>query len=401
MKILVVCQYYYPEQFRINDICEELVKEGNEVTILTGLPNYPEGIVPKEYKFNKKRKEKINGVNVIRCFEIGRRHGILFRMLNYFSFEISGKIKAKKLKEEYDQVLVYQLSPIFMAIPAIAYTKKHNTNLTIYCLDLWPQSITVFGIKENSIIYKIIAKKCKKIYNSANRILITSNTFKKYFEKICDKQIEIGYLPQYAENKLSYKEQKQKEKYFNYVFAGNIGKAQGTEIIIKAANELRENEDIKFHIIGAGSELESCKLLAKKYNLQNITFYGKKTESEMQPYYDMADAMIVTLIKDEFASMTLPGKVQACMLTGNAVIASANGEAAETIKKAECGYVSEAENYKKLAENILKFSTLQQTEKEKMRKNAHKYYMENFAKQQFFESLNKYLKNKKEGLKNV
>ena len=119
MKILVICQYYYPEPFRINEICEEMVKKGNEVTVLTGLPNYPEGKIYKGYKFLKRRKENINGVNVIRSFEIGRRKGIFFRALNYASFMISASIKAFFIKEKFDIIYVYQLSPISMVKPAI------------------------------------------------------------------------------------------------------------------------------------------------------------------------------------------------------------------------------------------------------------------------------------------
>lgn len=321
MKILVICQCYYPEQFRINDICEELVKQKNEVTVLTGLPNYPEGKVPKEYRFFRKRKENINGVNIIRTFEIGRRTGILFRILNYCSYMISASIKAMFLSKKYDCVYVYQLSPVTMAIPGIIYKKKNKKKLHLYCLDLWPASLTAGGIRKESCFYKIMKKLSVWIYQNADTISITSKNFKKYFEEELDiKNKKIVYLPQYAESLYEdiNKTNEVKED-TNFVFAGNIGEAQSVETIIKAANEIKE-EKIKIHIVGDGSRLEECEEMTKNMNLKNVVFYGKRPINEMKSFYELADAMLITLKKDEIINMTLPGKVQSYMMAGKPII---------------------------------------------------------------------------------
>lgn len=398
MKILVVCQYYYPEQFRINDICETLVKKENEVTVLTGLPNYPRGKVSKEYKFFRKRKEKINGVNVIRSFEIGRRRGIIFRVLNYLSYMISASIKACFMKEQFDVVYVYQLSPILMAVPGIIYKKRHNTKMVLYCLDLWPESVTTFGIKENTLIYKLIDKISRKIYNKADEILVSSETFKQDIKKKLKQDIKIEYIPQYSENILSAKTHKW-HKEINFVFAGNIGKAQSVETIIKAANELKENSNIKIHIVGDGSSLQECKDLVKKLNLNNVIFYGKKELNEMQQYYNLADAMLVTLTKDAFASKTLPGKVQSCMATGNPIIAAADGETKKIIENAKCGYCVPAEDYKALANKMIEFASKTKVEIAELENNSQEYYNKNFKKDIIINKLIKVLE--KEGIKNV
>lgn len=398
MKILVVCQYYYPEQFRINDICETLVKKENEVTVLTGLPNYPRGKVSKEYKFFRKRKEKINGVNVIRSFEIGRRRGIIFRVLNYLSYMISASIKACFMKEQFDVVYVYQLSPILMAVPGIIYKKRHNTKMVLYCLDLWPESVTTFGIKENTLIYKLIDKISRKIYNKADEILVSSETFKQDIKKKLKQDIKIEYIPQYSENILSAKTHKW-HKEINFVFAGNIGKAQSVETIIKAANELKENYNIKIHIVGDGSSLQECKDLVKKLNLNNVIFYGKKELNEMQQYYNLADAMLVTLTKDAFASKTLPGKVQSCMATGNPIIAAADGETKKIIENAKCGYCVPAEDYKALANKMIEFASKTKVEIAELENNSQEYYNKNFKKDIIINKLIKVLE--KEGIKNV
>ena len=166
MKILVVCQYYYPEPFRITDICEELVRRGHEVFVVTGLPNYPEGMIYSGYRGKDKRDENINGVRVHRCFTIGRRSGVLFRFLNYYSYAFSSVRYTSKLKEKFDVIFVNQLSPVMMAKAAISYKKKHNTKIVMYCLDLWPESLTVGGIKKGSAIYKFFHKVSAKMYSA-------------------------------------------------------------------------------------------------------------------------------------------------------------------------------------------------------------------------------------------
>ena len=403
MKILIVCQYYYPEPFRISDICESLVERGHEVTILTGLPNYPEGKILKEYKNGKKRVEKLNGVEIIRCFEIGRGNNKVSLFLNYLSFMISASIKALFIKRDFDIVLVNQLSPVMMAIPAIIYKKKNKKKIITYCLDLWPDSLVAGGIKKESLIYKVFYQISRKIYKSSDKILISSKMFEKYFiDYLKVNNIEINYLPQYAEDIFfsnvcinNFKlEENINSKVFNFMFAGNIGKAQSIETIMEAANILQNNENIHFHIVGDGSNLESCKLIAKQYELNNITFYGRRDIYEMPMFYDMADAMIVSLKNDEKLSYTLPGKVQSYMAAGKPIIGSVNGEAKRVIEEAKCGLVCEAENFEELAKIILEFCNM--NKKDEMGKNSREYYSNYFSKEYFFKNLNTILKNMEE-----
>lgn len=396
MKILVICQYYFPEQFRINDICESLAKKGHNVTVLTGLPNYPEGRVPKEYKFFRKRKENYKGVNIIRTFEIGRRQGAFFRLLNYLSYMVSASCKAIFLKEKYDIVYIYQLSPITMAIPGIIYKKIHKKKIVLYCLDLWPESVTTFGIKANSILYKAIERISNHIYKQIDQLVVSSEMFKQELQN--KNKSDIIYMPQYAEE-IFQKKGTINNGIFDFVFAGNIGKVQSVETIIKAAKILEKNPKIKFHIIGDGSTLGDCKRLAEDLRLKNICFYGKKNLNEMQQYYELADAMIVTLGKNEVISKTLPAKIQTCMLAGKPIIAAANGAIKKIISEANCGMCSEAEDEQKLAENLKKFTQLSEKEIKNMGDNAEIFYNENFRKHNFIEKLIQVLE--REGNNNV
>ena len=390
MKILVVCQYYYPEPFRVTDICEELVKRGNQVTVLTGLPNYPEGKILKEYKKKEHRDEIRNGVRVIRCNEHGRGHNAINMLWNYFSFAISGMRKIKKLDKDFDIVFINQLSPVMMAWPGIKYAKRYNKKIVLYCYDLWPASLAAGGIRKESIIYKIFKNISKKIYEKVDEICITSHKFVDYFRE--EHQInenKLSYLPQYCEDIYNKIESQFKKNEMNYVFAGNIGKMQSIETIIRAAEIIKDNKAIKIHIVGDGRDLSNCIAIAKEKGLDNIIFYGRKSIEEMPKFYSMANAMLVTLAKDELVSNTLPGKVQSYMAAGKAIIASADGETSFVIKESNSGLVCSAEDSNGLAKIMVDFMNYDCSIFEC---NARNYSNANFRKDNFFSNLENELK---------
>lgn len=399
MKILVVCQHFYPEQFRINDICCELVKKGNDVTVLTGLPNYPGGKVLKKYKWFRKRNENFNGVNIKRCSLVGRRKSTLMMCINYVWFMIFGSIKALFMKKDFDIVYVYQLSPVTMAIPGIIISKIKRIPLVIHCLDQWPISISTGGIKKESLIYKLLYKVSRWIYNNATKITISSKSFVKYFVdelNISKKEKDLLYFPSYAEN--NYKNVGyNKNKYFDLLFAGNIGPAQSVETIIESANILRNEKKIRFHIVGDGLNYNNCIKLVKKYNLKNVKFYGFHDVSKMPKFYKLADAFLITMVDNEVVNNTLPAKLQSYMASGKPIIGAISGEVKKVIKEAKCGLCCDSLDYKKLSKLIKKASK----ENEKLKewgKNAKAYYNKNFDKDKCIKQLINYfeliIKNK-------
>ena len=396
MRILVVCQHYKPEPMRITDICEELVKRGNDVTVLTGVPNYPMGIIYEGYRHGQRRKEVINGVKVIRSFTIGRRTGAFWRILNYFSYAISASIKAGKLGDQFDVVFVNQTSPVMMAWPGIRYKKKYKKKLVVYCMDLWPESLEAGGIKKGSPVYKLFHWISEKTYKQADRLLVTSRTFNKYFEEEFGMNSEeIIYMPQYAEDLFSNMEsnmdkEKTPDDEYNFVFAGNVGKAQSVETIIEAANLLKDKKNIKFHIVGNGSALEHCKEMAKEYGLTSVIFHGRRPVEEMPKYYAMADAMLITMFDNEMISKTLPGKVQTYMAAGKHIIGAINGETRRAIEEAECGICGPAEAAEIFSENILNF--IESNKKKEMAFTARDFYEKNFTKELFMKCLADQLK---------
>lgn len=392
MKILVVCQHFYPENFRINDICYELVKKGNEVTVLTGLPNYPKGKVLKEYKYFKNRKQVINGVKIIRCSLVGRGNNIIQMMINYLWFAFFGSLKALFMKKDFDIVYVYQLSPITMTYPAILVKKIKKIPLIIHVLDQWPVSITTGGISKNSLIYKILTKISVNAYNNADLITCSSKSFKNYFinELHLSEDKKFLYLPSYAENTYANLGSVNNNK-FDLLFAGNIGPAQSVETIVETANILKNNKNIYFHIVGDGLSKKTCEELAKKYKLNNIKFYGYFDVSEMSKFYALADAFLITMVDNEVVNSTLPAKVQSYMLAAKPIIGAINGEVKEVIKEAKCGLCCDSYDYKEFAKLILEAS--KSSKLEEWSNNSYNYYLKHFEKDKCIKELEKIMKD--------
>lgn len=402
MKILVVCQHFYPEVFRINDICYELVKRGHEVTVLTGLPNYPKGKVLKEYRFFKNRNQVVNGVKIKRCFLIGRRTSTLMMGINYVSFFLFGCLKALFMRKDFDIVYVYQLSPITMAWPAIVVKKVKKIPLIIHCLDQWPISVTTGPISKETSLYNLLYKISRWTYQKADRIIISSQSFKKYF--ISELKIDaddkgLTYYPSYAESEYAIKETINNDT-FDIVFAGNIGPAQSVETIVETANKLKTNKNILFHIVGDGLNKKACEDLANSYSLENILFHGFHDVKEMPKYYSLADCFIITMVDNEVVNSTLPAKLQSYMLAGKPIIGAISGEVKEVISEANCGYCCDSNNYDELADIVLKVYN----DKDKLNVfglNALKYYKIHFDKEICLDKLEDIFKQEKErGRKN-
>ncbi|MBR5540016.1 MAG: glycosyltransferase family 4 protein [Clostridia bacterium] len=389
MKILVVCQYYYPEPFRITDICEELVGLGHDVTVVTGTPNYPMGDIYPGYEHNAHRDESINGVTVHRCPIHPRKTGPIHRLWNYYSFSFASTRYIKRLDASFDVVFINQLSPVMMAKAGMAYARKHHKRSVLYCLDLWPASLGVGGIRKG-LVYKWFRRVSHKIYRSVDKILISSQSFSKYFEE------EFGihdttYLPQYAETNFSPNDcAKQPNDTMDLMFAGNVGTAQSVQTIIRAAAMCKDIRRLRWHIVGDGRELNSCRQLAKELEAP-VTFYGRKPLRDMPTYYAMADAMLVTMQKDPVISLTLPGKVQSYLAAGKPIIGAASGETQRVIGESESGVCADAEDAQGLADCVREFV---RSDKQAFMTNARRYYNDHYTKEKFMEKLEEILSGK-------
>ena len=390
MKILIVCQYYWPEQFLINEIAPRLVKDGHEVTVLTGLPNYPSGIVPEEYKKGK-RDEYVDGGRVIRTYEKGRGKGKVNMILNYLSYMISASHKAKKL-EKFDLVFCYQLSPITMLAPAIAYKKKYHVPILTYCLDIWPESAQAHIGKGK--VYSLIAKYSKKLYQQCDRIAVTSEPFISYLNEINDvPKDKLVYIPQHANSEmLDMNLAAEDNGIADFMFAGNLGKGQKIETIVYAASKIK-NKQFLVHIVGDGSMKNELEQLAKQLGVQNkFVFHGQQNREQMPEWYRKADALLITLRGNNFVGNTMPGKLQTYMTTGKPIIGAINGAAMQVINEAKCGACVPAEDADGLAKIMLDY--IEYPEKyADCGENARTYFMKHFTMDVFMEALEKEMRS--------
>lgn len=386
MHILVVSQHFYPEQFRINDLCTSLVKRGHQVTVLTGLPNYPQGKIYSGYQNKKLWDEWVNGVHIIRCHLIGRGKTAVQFGLNYLWFVFSAKHKVKQLIGDFDLVFSYQTSPVSMAIPAITAKQKFHIPLLLYCLDQWPISVTAGPISKNSLFYRYLYRLSVNTYQQADRILITSKSFADYFENelhLSKEQYGLTYWPQYAEKLFEDVGQVDNEQ-FDLVYAGNIGVASQVDWIIEAARRLQDHPHIHFHIVGDGSERKRCEQLAN--GLSNITFYGSFPVTKMRSFYELADAFLITMQENEVINMTLPAKMQSYMLAKKMVLGCIGGETKNVIESCACGLCAAPKDIDGFVANILlaaKDKALQKT----CGQNGYAYYQQHFDQEKLLAQL--------------
>ncbi len=386
MKILCICQHYYPENFQITDICEQLVIEGHEVTVLVGLPNYPTGKIPDEYKHGKKRNEKINGVHVIRCFEIGRKKSAVGLAINYLSYSISASIKVLTEKFDFDIIYSYQLSPILMVIPAVLLKKKYKKPLFLYCCDLWPESMKIMLKNDQSIIYKAVSKLSTYLYRKCDKIAVQSKYFICYFTDFhaIDKD-KICYIPQFGDSSYLDMDLNEEHEITNFMFMGNIGIAQDMDCILKAVFLIKEKKYM-LHIVGDGTYLTQCKRLVNEYKIQNkVKFYGRCPVSEMPKFYKIADACLLTLKDGLLIGNTIPSKLQGYMAAGKPVIGAINGAAQEVIRKSGCGRCTCAGNAERLSEIMSDF--IDNREKYlSCGENGRSYFKSHFTKELYIKN---------------
>ena len=394
MKILVVSQSFYPDTFAINDIVRILVERGHEVTVLTGLPDYTTSTIPEEYKHGKNRVQEYCGAKIIRVPTIARRHGPIWRSFNYLSFVFSGDRAAKRNKwGDFDIIYVWEVSPVTMAIPAIKLKKRYNKPLFLYCMDIWPECVKAMGFKEDTLPYNIIKSISRKVYQQCDWIAVSSEPFFDYLESVdgCNRK-NMSYLPQFASSELLEMDYSKKhDGHFDFLYIGNIGKAQNMPCLIKAIAPLQDRDDVTFHFIGGGSEFEHTQKLAEETGANKIIkFYGPKPFDEAVQYYKIADVCILSLDGSNHIGDTLPGKLQTYMAAGKPIIGAMNGAGKKVIEESGAGICVEAGDYEGLSKCFLNYID-HPTEFDNCGNNAREYFKRYFTESKHFEELEKRL----------
>ncbi|MEG0512896.1 MAG: glycosyltransferase family 4 protein [Clostridia bacterium] len=397
MKVLVVCQHYWPENFRITEICENLMERGHQVTAVVGLPNYPTGHIPQEYRHFRNRRQQKNGVQIIRCFEIGRKAGKLGLALNYVSYMTSACIKLLFLKRDFDVIYAYSTSPVLMSLPAAFLRCFTSKKLVIDVLDIWPACLAAMNVSEGSLLYRFMKHVSHWVYAKADYLFYSSKRFQSYLQTVHHISVSNEqYLPQFADDVfLQPLPPKKANEQLQLVFAGNIGKVQAVEVLIEAAALLCD-QPIHWHIVGDGSNEMACRNLANSLQLQEtVTFYGRKPLEDMPAFYAMADAMLVSMRDEISVNDTLPGKVQSYMAAGKPVLGSIAGETPYVIAQAQCGYCAKPGDAKAFAEIVMRF--MHEQDQVQMGERGKAYYLAHFTKAKHMDCLEATLQALAEG----
>ncbi len=395
MKILTISQYYYPEQFQINEIASELVRRGHEVTVVCGLPNYPKGEIFEGYEREEGRRKmkdeyfQRTGVKVIHCNNVPRGHNPIQLIKNYYSFAKESKKIIRTLPGDFDVVLGYQLSPITSMLAALEYKKLHGTPVLFYTLDIWPVSAEAMLHGKKNPIYWWVKRLSKRVYQGADRILVTSRPFIDYLHlNLSIPKERMAYLPQHAGTEmLDMNLQAEDNGVADFMFAGNLGKGQRVDVIIKAAAILGARKDYKIHFVGDGRMRPELEKMVKKNGLEeNVVFYGNQKRENMPSFYKKADVLLITLRGNNEVGNTMPGKLQMYMTTGKPILGAINGAAKEVIEVAQCGSCVSAGDYAGLAK-LMEFYIEHPKEYDACGENARYYFNKHFTLEQYMDGL--------------
>ena len=395
MKILIVTQYFWPEEFRINDLALDLLKRGHDVTVLTGNPNYPKGNFYKGYGF-KFKTENYKGIKIYRVPIISRGNASGLRLvLNYLSFAINGSIFAMFLRKKFNVSLVFAISPITAVYPALVHKFLFKSKVNLWVQDLWPESVSAAGKMNSSFATVCLKKMVKQIYKSSDKVLVQSEAF---IPSVTDKGVsknQLRYVPNWAEDLFNSQSNILKSKYesiipagFRVMFAGNIGEAQDFDSIIKAAEITKDILNIKWIIVGDGRKKSWAAEEIIRLELQDTVFLmGRYPLEEMPSFFVHADIMLLSLKDEAIFSMTIPSKVQSYLAFGKPIVGMLNGIGAEVLTKAECGYVANAGDYEMLAINIVKAYNAKSEILTQKGLNGKDYYNKNFSKEVIIDNL--------------
>lgn len=397
MRILVVSQYFAPEVFRINEVVQSLAAKGAVVDVLTGKPNYPEGKIFAGYSAWGCKIERALSATVYRVpiFSRGER-GALRLVLNYISFVISGLLWGPWLLRErrYDVVFVYGLSPILSAIPAVFLAWLKGRRLVVWVQDLWPESLSATGYLRDKTALAIVEVVVRWIYRHTDLLLVQSRAFVPPVSRLAPGK-RIEYYPnsvdasfaQPPSTEIVLPEIKALNEGFPVVFAGNVGVGQAVEVILEAAQHLRDIPEIRFVVIGQGSRWEWLREQVQARGLTNLHLPGRFPLNTMPGLMQKAGALLVTLADEPIFAYTVPNKVQAYMAAGRPILCCLNGEGARLVKEAGAGLSVPAEDARALADAVSQLYRMTFEERAEMGANGRRYFKTNFDHDRLIDEL--------------
>ena len=401
MNILIVTQYFWPENFRINDLAIGLHERGHNISVLTGIPNYPGGRFFEGYGFFRKKSENYNGISIFRIPLTPRGKGTGFGLaLNYLSFALSASVWGPFIcRDSYDIIFVYEPSPITVGIPALVLKKIKSAPVMFWMQDLWPESLTAAGAVKSKIVLKLFEFLVRMIYRGCDSILAQSRAFIPNILRLAGDSKKVLYYPNSAEEfyqpvivGAEAPERAVMPEGFRVTFAGNIGAAQDFETIITAAELIKDQKNIKWVIIGEGRMLPWVKDQVNKRGLSNTVYLMGRYPAEMMPrFFALSDALLVSLKKEPIFSLTIPAKIQSYLACAKPIIAALDGEGAEVVKESGAGLACPAEHPDALSKTVLKMYGMPEKDRQLMGMNGRIYFEKNFERNMLLDRLESWM----------
>jgi colanic acid biosynthesis glycosyl transferase WcaI len=398
MKILIVSQYFWPESFRINAMALALIERGYEVSVLTGLPNYPKGKIFPGYRGFFPRKEIYQKITIHRVPLFPRGNASSWQLcLNYLSFMLCASVFSPFLcRGKYDIIFCFQPSPVTVGIPAVVLKKIKKAPLFFWVQDSWPETLTAVGRVKSGWILKCVQWLVKWIYQRCDKILTPAKALIPMIASYGIVQDKIVYFPNWAEN--FYKPLSQSlvdfPDGFVIVFAGNHGEAQALDSVIQAAYFVKQAgvHDIHWVLIGEGHRKSFLQAKVREMALEShVHFMEGKPAQEMPYYFSAADALLITLLDRAIFSMTIPSKLQSYMACAKPILAAVAGETVEIITRAAAGFSCPPEQARALADIAIQLYQLTDEQRKEMAKNAYDYYQKHFVQERLLTDLIKQL----------
>jgi glycosyltransferase involved in cell wall biosynthesis len=397
LNILIVTQYFWPENFRINDLAAGLQARGHKVTVLTGLPNYPQGSFYDGYGIKGPYTENMNGVRVVRVPLVprGRKKGLKLA-LNFASFSVLSCLVAPfRCRESYDAVFVWCVSPYTVALPALLLKALKGVPVYIWVADLWPDTLVATGAIKSRVALRAVTALVKFIYRFSDSILVASKGYRARIEALGVSAEKITYWPQWAESAYTQPLDKEKKvtlpataRGFKILYAGNIGTSQGFPTIVEAASRLKQKADVSWLILGDGAQLPWVLQRVDALGLKNDFHFLGTCPVEDVPYYAAeADALLAALRRDPLFEITVPGKVQSCLACGRPIIASFDGEAAEIVAASGAGFTGAADDVQGLVDAVLRMMALSAEQRAAMGTAGREYFGRHFERDALFSKL--------------
>lgn len=391
--VLIITERFYPEEFGINGLARAWQTKGYEVAVLTQTPSYPFGKVYKGYKNKLFQTEKWQGIKIYRIFSLmGYTKGVFLKVLNYLCFALLASLVSLCIGRKYKRIFVYHIGPLTQALPAVLIKKLFGNKFYVWTLDIWPDSVYAYGFKKRALSETLLDSFVKAVYKNCETVFISCKGFRRKIEHYAP-DAKIVFSPQWVPDDLDFDRvipHESLKKGFNFTFAGNIGKVQNLENVIRGFARLpKDHHQARLNIIGDGSNLEHLKEIVHKEKIDNVLFWGRKPLKEMPRWFEGSNVLIISLIDEPIFSLTVPAKFQAYLASGKPIYCVMKGEVADLVTSNRIGFVSHPNNIEDIKVGFEKFLSAPKEELEIFGRNMKSLLNNEYDRDKIIEQMTK------------